>query len=129
MNLTQVEVTLSPVVDGDVLNVSITPNARRTIARMPHNTGTDGIRSSINLLVDVSSSVIGDELLLICSHDTEVESTPTLIFSAEHNIRMTACGGFNDGGEEEDGSFSPDERYVGRFWFDGTAFVNTYDNC
>jgi hypothetical protein len=103
-------------------NVYITASNDRTFATIPYNTGT-GENPNVFIIVDTNASIVGNELIIFYGRDNEA-STPHLRFTSANKITITSCGG-----GEDDGYISPDMRWVGRFWYNGEIFTNTYDNC
>ena len=99
--------------------VSFKPNAARTIAVLPPNSGTDLTPPhGLTFIIDTTASSTGDELVLV----TQQFQSVFFYFRAVNGIILLSCG-------EITGAFQSPERWTGHFWFDGTIFTNFYDNC
>lgn len=104
----------------------IVTDARRTIALLEDVTGF------INFTADVSKCKIGDELVLIIKQgsggsDLQLKFTNTeFVFSSCSDVNQV-------GGEENDYDiqFNADNnrRWVGHFFFDGSKYLNTAEDC
>ena len=128
MNLIQKRMDLQVDIDGDGLAVSFKPNAARTIAVLPPNTGISITSpNGVTFIADTTSSSPGDELVLV----TEQASSVQFFFQTVNGINLLSCGTADQGGEGgfAGGHFQPDPKWIGHFWFDGTVFTNSYDNC
>ncbi len=100
------------VLSGDTCN--IVPNAKRTVVSF-------SISGTVIVTMQTSKASIGDEVILM------IKGNGSLAFG--EGCIFTKCGSIVDGSEESEGNLSVDERWVGRFMFDGTKFIDTYDNC
>ncbi len=128
----QVLFTYPPVADGDamtlgttfpvvseisegIFTVDITPNANRTLCQFENPLTND-----VTLGVDISNSVVGDELIIIFRVDTEV------------TIHSPGDKFFFQGVDQDlviNASSKGTDRWVMIFTFDGEKFVSTYENC
>lgn len=97
-------------------NCSFAPSDARTVAIL------SGINGDVTFIVDTTDCNVGDELVLILNKQSE--ASWQFHFLKENGLFFTTCGSV------EEGTFTPsDSRWVGRFYFDGTYFLNTYDDC
>ena len=96
-------------------NCQITPNARKTIATL---TLDDVDSSVITLIVNSSLSKIGDELVFVFYMPSW-----QLLIKPENGLIYTSCS------DLDDEAFSPGDRWVGHFFYDGEKFLNTYEDC
>ena len=96
---------------------NITPHAgKRTVALLEH------LAETIVVSVDTSRSVVGDHLVLIVKRDNTDDWG--LVFSAENGVFFTSCR------TPETEVYSPNNNtWIGNFYFDGTYFCNTYEDC
>ena len=109
-------------------HIKVTPSARRTYLVLPVNAGQviggEGNGLPLTFFIDTSESEVGDELIIFSSRDID-SSDQHFAFHEKNNIVFTRCGN----AEENNDTFSPPLKWVGRFWFTGDVFINAYDNC
>lgn len=106
---------------NDAGNCTVATNSRRTIASLTEATGT------ITFIVDSSKCVIGDELVLIVTQG--IDGDPLVLDFDTPDFAFSSCR--TVGGEDSQMIFNVNEniRWVGHFFFDGSRYVNTAEDC
>ncbi len=112
--------TVVLTVDGG--NCVIATSARRTIALLEDVTGL------ITFTNDTSKCRIGDELVLIIKQGADGDAlqlsfTPT-------DFVFSSCGDIGgEGGFDMEFSTNENARWVGHFFFDGSRYLDTAEDC
>jgi hypothetical protein len=113
MRINNQKTTLT-IVDGVC---TITPLAnRRTIAVL------ENVNEQVIFHVSITNAIIGDELTLVLKRAEGGDWG--FKFLAEDNFQFSSCRSL------ETDFFQPGgDSWIGNFFFDGTYFVNTYEDC
>ncbi len=98
--------------------VTVSPNARRTFASF-----ATPLVANATVVLDSSNVIVGDELVLSLKSDGV--NVYTITFG--EGFLFTHCGGVSEGGNTME--IGTDDRWIGHFWYNGTTFVDTSDNC
>lgn len=108
--------TIVAVVD-EVGMTTITPNARKVFVRL-----SVALLGNVTFLTDIKNCLFGDEIVFLLKIDDT--NTDGVVTFPDAKYYLTICG--EVGIDYMVGTL---ERFMFHFYFDGTKYVSTQDNC